>query len=76
LELRRAVPKPGTRTRFSMRQPEALSPLYASIEMIRRQDPDVRDDIFALGCISYELFTAIIPSTHAANWHWTRGSSP
>ena len=33
----------------------ALTPSYASIEMIKRHEPDPRDDIYALGVIACEL---------------------
>ena len=38
-----------------------LTPAYASYEMLEGQEPDVRDDIYALGCITYELFTGRHP---------------
>ena len=39
----------------------ALTPAYASLEMLEGEAPDVRDDIYALGCIAYELFTGNHP---------------
>ncbi|MFL0809053.1 MAG: protein kinase [Agarilytica sp.] len=39
----------------------ALTPAYASLEMLEGKTPDVRDDIFALGCIAYEMFTGNHP---------------
>ncbi len=39
----------------------ALTPAYASPEMFLGLDPDPRDDIFALACITYELFSGIHP---------------
>lgn len=39
----------------------ALTPTYASLEMLEGDAPDVRDDIYALGCIAYELFTGQHP---------------
>lgn len=33
----------------------AFTPAYASLEMITGAGPDVRDDIYGLGCIAYEL---------------------
>jgi hypothetical protein len=39
----------------------ALTPAYASAEMLERREPDPRDDIYALACITYELFTGRHP---------------
>lgn len=39
----------------------ALTPAYASLEMLEGKSPDVRDDIYALGCIAYELYTGVHP---------------
>lgn len=39
----------------------ALTPAYASLEMLEGKVPDIRDDIYALGCIIYELYTGIHP---------------
>jgi hypothetical protein len=38
-----------------------LTPAYASPEMLEHRDPDPRDDIYALGCITYELLTGRHP---------------
>lgn len=39
----------------------ALTPAYASLEMLEGAPPDVRDDIYALGCIAYEIFAGEHP---------------
>ena len=39
----------------------ALTPAYASPEMLERLEPDPRDDIYALACITYELLTGHHP---------------
>jgi len=61
----RAVPKPeeltADRTRFDVRALGAITPAYASPEMIHGSDPDPRDDVFALACIVYECLTGRHP---------------
>ena len=39
----------------------ALTPAYASPEMLEHREPDPRDDIYALACIAYELLTGKHP---------------
>ncbi|HJV88613.1 MAG TPA: protein kinase [Noviherbaspirillum sp.] len=39
----------------------ALTPAYASPEMIEHRVPDPRDDVYALACITYELLTGHHP---------------
>ncbi len=53
----------GTRddTLFDAASLGALTPAYASPEMFLGKEPDPRDDIFALACIAYELFTGKHP---------------
>ena len=48
----------------------ALTPSYASCEMLENQEPDFRDDIYALACVAYEILTNHHPfnkmqATHA-----------
>ncbi|MBI1422009.1 MAG: protein kinase [Gammaproteobacteria bacterium] len=49
------------RTVFDAGSLGALTPAYASLEMLQGQQPDVRDDIYALGCIAYEILTGVHP---------------
>ena len=39
----------------------ALTPAYASPEMLEQREPDPRDDIYALACITYELLSGHHP---------------
>ena len=39
----------------------ALTPAYASCEMLEGQDPDNRDDIYALACVIYEMLSGKHP---------------
>jgi serine/threonine protein kinase len=48
-------------TVFNARDLGALTPAYASLEMFENQDPDPRDDIYALACVSYELLAGKHP---------------
>ncbi|MFV9615886.1 MAG: protein kinase domain-containing protein [Gammaproteobacteria bacterium] len=52
---------PEDRTVFDAGNLGALTPAYASLEMLEGKEPDVRDDIYALGCVAYELFTGVHP---------------
>ena len=51
----------GEKTLFDPGKLGALTPAYASLEMLEGQDPDQRDDIYALGCVTYELLTGKHP---------------
>jgi len=51
----------GTETLFDAGSLGALTPAYASCEMLDGQPPDPRDDIYALGCVTYELLTGRHP---------------
>ena len=52
---------PEDKTIFDAGNLGALTPAYASLEMLQGEEPDVRDDIYALGCVAYELFTGTHP---------------
>jgi len=47
---------PEDKTVFDAGNLGALTPAYASLEML-----DIRDDLYALGCVAYELFTGEHP---------------
>lgn len=51
----------GTVTLFDAGTLGALTPAYASCEMIEGLDPDVRDDVYAIACVAYELLTGKHP---------------
>ncbi len=61
----RAVKNPVTgeadKTLFDPGQLGALTPAYASFEMLEGEEPDTRDDTYALGCMAYELLTGQHP---------------
>jgi hypothetical protein len=61
----RAVKNPVTgeaeKTLFDPGKLGALTPAYASLEMLDGEEPDTRDDIYALGCVAYELLTGKHP---------------
>jgi tRNA A-37 threonylcarbamoyl transferase component Bud32 len=62
----RAVARPhidhgGDDTVFDAGVLNALTPTYASPEMLINQAPDPRDDVFAFACITYELLTGRHP---------------
>ena len=48
-------------TVFNARSLGAMTPAYASLEQLQNRDPDPRDDIYALACVSYELLTGKHP---------------
>jgi serine/threonine protein kinase len=48
-------------TRFDVGSLGALTPAYASCEMIENDTPDPRDDIYALACVAYELLSGQHP---------------
>ena len=61
----RAVKNPitgeGEKTLFDPGKLGALTPAYASLEMLEGKEPDTRDDTYALACTAYELLTAKHP---------------
>ena len=72
----RALVSPGEGTaegtRFDAGSLGALTPGYASPEMLLNEDPDPRDDVYALACVAYEVLTGRhpfdgIPAVRAAH---------
>lgn len=57
----RTTGKAMDRTVFDAGSLGALTPAYASMEMLQGKTPDTRDDIYALGCIAYEILTGEHP---------------
>jgi non-specific serine/threonine protein kinase len=58
----------GEQTVFDAGTLGALTPAYASLEMIEGADPAMRDDVYALGCVSFELLTGRHPfDRHSAD---------
>ncbi|GAB2890080.1 hypothetical protein GCM10027180_20140 [Microbulbifer echini] len=48
--------KTGETTLFDAGSLGALTPAYASYEMLKGGEPAPSDDVYALGCVAYELF--------------------
>ncbi len=55
------ITKSNDATIFDPSSLGALTPAYASCEMLEGLDPDPRDDIYAVACITYELLTGRHP---------------
>jgi len=64
----RVISQPGrtAKTVFDAGRLQAMTPSYASCEMFNLQDPDPRDDIYALACVTYELLTGKHPFDNLA----------
>jgi serine/threonine protein kinase len=45
----------GEQTVFDAGSLGALTPAYASLEMLQGKDPEPQDDLYALACVAYEL---------------------
>lgn len=52
---------PKDMTVFDQFTPAALTPAYASCEMLCGETPDIRDDLYALGCVAYEVLSGQHP---------------
>ena len=51
----------GVTTLFDPGELGAITPAYATVEMFEGQEPDPRDDIYALGIMAYQLLTGRHP---------------
>ncbi|MFC6634148.1 protein kinase domain-containing protein [Microbulbifer taiwanensis] len=51
----------GEKTLFDASTLGALTPAYASLEMLKGAEPAPSDDVYALGCVAYELFAGRHP---------------
>lgn len=51
----------GEETKFDAGTLGALTPAYATCEMIDGEEPDRRDDVYALACTCYELLAGVHP---------------
>ena len=51
----------GEQTVFDAGTLGALTPAYASLEMIQGKEPSPADDVYALGCVTFELLTGKHP---------------
>lgn len=51
----------GEKTLFDAGSLGALTPAYASLEMLKGDEPCQSDDVYALGCVAYELFAGRHP---------------
>lgn len=51
----------GEKTLFDASTLGALTPAYASLEMLQGEEPAPSDDVYALGCVAYELFAGRHP---------------
>ena len=59
---------PGDVTLFNPQSLGALTPTYASMEMFNKdENPDPRDDIYGLACVSYELLSGKHPFRRLAS---------
>ena len=51
----------ASRGRTAHAGPHALTPAYASREMLEGREPDARDDIYSFGCVIYEMLSGSTP---------------
>lgn len=57
----RAASKETQKHKFDAGQLGALTPAYATIEMIRDEPLSFTDDVYALACVAYEIFSGRHP---------------
>ncbi|MGI9263829.1 MAG: serine/threonine protein kinase, partial [Gammaproteobacteria bacterium] len=59
--LARRLPEAGGGSDRSGEEFHARTPAYASPQVLRNGPPDTRDDVYALGCIAYEILSGKHP---------------
>ena len=57
----KATDSSSDKTHFDAGDLGGLTPTYASCEMLEGKQPSPSDDMYALGCVAYELFTGSHP---------------
>lgn len=60
----RAASKETQKHKFDAAELGALTPAYATIEMMRDEPLTFGDDVYALACVAYEIFTGQHPYKH------------
>jgi len=62
----RAVSQQARKGKFDVGDLGALTPSYATIEMVDGKPPSFSDDVYALACVTYEMFSGRHPFARAS----------
>ena len=71
-----ARPRSALERREAAQRQAALTPRYASPQLMARYKPETTDDVYALACLAYELFTGIHPFEEGAGPQALRTAPP